>query len=129
MSERDEDEEEFKLSAAEFQELKEKSYYATIENLLKFCDGIVQFYADMRTKNQKGITIQSQIRFLRMFALYLFNRFKIQKMNYSTGTYDIDTRFSFYIDVFSELSNKSLDELKPGKNIPVLAPLADVSVI
>lgn len=122
-NQRDEDDEEIKLDASEFQDLKEETYFKSLENLINFCDGVSEFYADMRTKNQKGITIQSQIRFLRMFALYLLNRFKIQNMNSQNYQYEISTRFSFYCEVFGELASKTLEELRPSKNIPVLAPL------
>ena len=147
------------------------TYDDALPRLLKFSDKIMDYYAEMRTKNGKGITIQSQIRFLRMYTLYLFNRFKLQPLrehkdpfrdeddeedqvfervqeeekqpnsyedeeiegaaaekrrNYRTKEEEREremTKFTFYKDVFTALGKRSLDEIKPSKNLPLLAPL------
>lgn len=137
-------------------------YDESLQPLLDYCQNIMDFYAERRTKNKKGITIQSQIRFLRMYTLYLFNRFKLHSLrnkdyggneedkenedNRSNITaeifkqnkleYDIhnlaegneeskqdNNIFEFYKDVLSALENKSLDEIKPSRDLPLLMPL------
>jgi len=57
-----------------------KTYYGALGSLHKFIEKVMEFYATARTHDKKGITIQSQIRFLKMYALYLFNRFKLEPL-------------------------------------------------
>jgi hypothetical protein len=57
-----------------------KTYYGALDPLLRFCKRIMEYYADRRTNDNKGVTIQSQIRFLKMYTLYLFNRFKLEPL-------------------------------------------------
>lgn len=108
------------IKSKDWDEAAIKIYFDSLEPLLKYCDSIVKYFGDKRTYDSKGITIQSQIRFIRMYTLYLFNRFKLQTI--CDGGCP-DPQFSFYKDVLNELSKKSLDDIKPSKSLPMLVPL------
>ena len=109
-----------RIDSNDKEELATEIYFQSLESLLKYWDWIVKYFDKNRTKDKKGITIQSQIRFIRMYTLYLFNRFKLQAICENGNP---EPYFSFYTDVLNELSKKSLEEIKPPKNLPLLVPL------
>ena len=88
--------------------------YLTINNLgvkmaNKICENVTGFYAKRRTRDESGIQNKSQLRYLRLFMLYLFNDFKMQVS-------DSSERCSFFHEIFNHMRIHDIEELyKPEK--------------
>jgi hypothetical protein len=118
-------------------------YKINIGSLNKYCETIVSYMKLQRVKDSNEILKKSQIRYLKLFALYLFNNIKIQSVygnkilseidldseeNYTLQTLknygiDFDKNVSFYREFFWMLAENSLEDLLPENKPSLLWPL------
>lgn len=98
---------------------------------------MIKYYVSKRFKGPQGHLTKSQIRYLKLFGLYLFNSIKLQSVlgtklvfndEYSIEELiglrlDFDRTASFFWEFFWMLSEFSLEEILPSRKIQVLWPL------
>ena len=66
---------------------------------------------------------QSQVRFVKLFALMLFSTYKFWNED---EFYKIDRNISFYREIFELLKTNQLEDILPANNFQVLIPLRPI---